>query len=171
MRDSVISINCIDRTISVDGEAYHCPDMPETAAGTRAIHWNPQRNARKPGTCECEDSHKFADFQLVEHFLLAWKVAKAQHAAQEAEREGKAKAVEERERRQEAEARAERAEQEAHHAKRRAYNEALHTLHSTDWKVIRAMEAKLAAEGSLDVETVKARSEARQIVERERKKL
>ena len=60
---------------------------------------------------------------------------------------------------------------DAEMAKRLAHDTALQSLSASDYQIIRAMERKLAAEGLLDADLVKAREEARAVVKVERGKL
>jgi hypothetical protein len=169
MRDRKININCIDKTIVVDGVGYNCPDMPETAEGTRAISWNPK--FEKPGECESQDSHRFSDFGLIEPFLPFWQKRHDERnkAVKEAE-ERNAKAQKDFEKQlKQAEKDQKKAAAEA--KKREKHDAALSSLYETDWKIIRAMEEKLAAEGAIDPDLVKERQKARDVVEKERKKL
>lgn len=171
MQDKKISINCIDKTIVVDGVAHHCPDMSDWMEGTRAIQWDKSSGARLPGSVESQDSHRFSDFALVEHYLPAWQradeeakqIAAAKKRESEAE-EAKIKALKEA-------GQQEAAAMEADTANRAKHDEALNLLCFSDWKIIRAMEAKLAADGQIDPDLVKLRANARKVVELERKKL
>jgi hypothetical protein len=169
VQDKRISINCIDKTIVVDGIGYQCPDMPDCAEGTRALQWDPAKP--KPGSCECHDSHKFSDFTLVAHFLPHWQEARKAEIKRLTDLEADEQAKTDAMKKAQADEAAQAAAFKAARAKRKAHDDAMRSLETSDWQIIRAIERKLAADGLIDDKLVKAREAARKTVEQERKKL
>lgn len=158
--DKNISIHAAEKTVAINGEAYVVEsfDWP-----TDLIHlgWDPNQPRLKGHVSRQGDSYRFESFDQFERYIAAWQDAKA-------------KADEEREAARLAEIEAAKAEQEkidaanaaaiAEMEQQRPFYEAQRTLASTDFKIIKAMEAKLIAEGALDPDLVAKREAARQTI-------
>lgn len=149
------------RTVSVDGRTFPVV-LPEGCwKGLRILRWD-AANEDWPGH-ETRDNNgcSFRDFERIRPFVDAWQRASStddeRQAAVEAERAAEAhrhrveelKAVELRE--------AQHPIVEAH-----AY------LAQTDWRIVRAMEAKLSAAGELDPALVEEREARRETIRQNR---
>lgn len=161
--DHRITIHALEKTVSVDGEAYTLEDFawPE---GLISLAWDPSLTLAGQITKQ-GDAYRFNwnafEYNEIERYFEAWKIAKAKaDAAREEQRLAdiaKAKAE------QEEQEKAEAAAREAMEAQRPLF-EAQSTLANTDFKIIKAMEAKLIAEGALDPDLVAKREAARQTI-------
>lgn len=165
-----------DGMVNVEGEIY-LVDLP-VKAGVHALRWSPTEDPR--GFIEQRgDSHGFSDYGLIAPYVEAWEkaksAAKTEVEAKEAEvkaKEAEVKAEFEK-RKAEAEKQAKEAEEKfiALQQDRAAIGKALGILADSDHEVIKAMEAKLAAEGALPDALVRQRQEARAVAKSEKQRL
>lgn len=168
MQDKTIFVDLTSDTVSVDGEQYSVPRTVQTDDGRAVftLSWNPSSMGKTRGfTVVSGDAYGFNDFARLEPHVAAWQDAKAVADAElEAKRQADIAADQEKKEAEEkaiAETQAKiAAEQQAALDRFAPYN----TLSSTDFKIIKAMEAKLIAEGAIDPELVAQRAAARQTI-------
>lgn len=158
-----------DGSVSIDGEV-HQVDL-RLKPGVHALRWTP---GEKPaGFIEQRgDSHGHSDWSLIEPFVEAWEKARAAAKAEAEAKEAEVKA--EFEKRKAEAGRQQKEAEEKFQAQQRnwaAYGAALSTLGESDHEVIKAMEAKLVAEGALPDDLVKRRQEARAVAKSEKQRL
>lgn len=162
MQDKTIFVDVHDKMVAVGGEPYWLPDF-DWPAHVYTLSWTPERKALRGSISQVGDAYAFDDFSAFAPYLAAWQQAKAKaDAEKEAKRqadEAAAKEKQEAEEKATAEAQARiAAEQQAELDRFAPYA----ILSGTDFKIVKAMEAKLIAEGALDPELVAQREVARQ---------
>jgi len=167
MQDKAIMILMDEKSVTVGGETYVIfnLDWPEHV---HMLMWEPKAEKLKGYISQVGDSYRFDDFTQFEPYVAAWQQAKDKaDAEKEAQRQADIAAAKEK---QEAEEKAAAERQAAidqalaHAERQRPIHEAQAALATTDFKIIKAMEAKLIAEGALDPDLVAKREAARQTI-------
>lgn len=165
MQDKTILIVPSEKSITVGGETYVLPDF-DFPAHVNSLMWEPKAERLKGYISQVGDSYRFENFDQFERYVAAWQDAKAKADAElEAQRQADIAAAKEKQEAAEKEAAELQALVDAHKAdleRQRPVLEAHAQLAGTDFKIVKAMEAKLIAEGALDPELVAQREAARQ---------
>jgi hypothetical protein len=167
MQDRTITIIPDEKSVTVGGETFIIPGL-DWPSHVHMLMWEPKADRLKGYISQAGDAYRFDGFDQFEPYVAAWKDAKAKDDAEKAKAAQEAEAAEkEREaaaKRAEAEQRALIEEAMAQAEKQRPIAQAQAALASTDFKIIKAMEAKLIAEGAIDVDLVAKREAARQAI-------
>lgn len=78
MNIETMNVNCLDRTISINGEGYLCASWPETDPNIASLSWRPA------GASKCRGhvayvrgpAHGTNDFSLLSPFVASWEDAR-----------------------------------------------------------------------------------------------
>mgnify|MGYP003405363877 FL=1 len=167
MQDKTIQVTPSEKSVTIGGETYIIPDL-DWPAHVHMLMWEPMRDRLRGYISQVGDAYRFDNFDQFKPYVAAWEDAKAKaDAEKEAQRQADEAAAAVKKEAEEKEA-AER--QAAHDAvlaeieRQRPVVEAQSALASTDFKIIKAMEAKLLADGALDPDLVAKREAARQTI-------
>lgn len=167
MQDKRIHIDVAKGVVGVDEEYYAVTGF-DWPLHVHELRWDPALPTFRGGISQAGDSYRFDDFSTFVPYLDAWQRAKDKaDADKEAQRQADietARVKQEAEERAAAERQAEVDARKAEFERQRPVLEAQAHLASTDFKIVKLMEAKLIAEGALDPDLVAQREAARQTI-------